>query len=224
MKQKKQYVGWGGLAGEVVKGTKGIRPKTATDEKTMEDAGRTWSGVGFLKRIQLLFVAAPRSSAWLRCRRPPAPFPLPFPSPCHRLVFTIFYLFVVFFFASLFFWFCFSFSFYSEFANELRLKTKITCKARKVPKEHRQRRGREDDWGRGYAAWESVFHFWYFFAGKLKWDLFITFSTFEPTTTRPSLSLSLACSLAHPIGICTVRFPFIALRLKMYLQATYICI
>lgn len=130
----------------------------------MDDGRRTWSGVGFLKRIQLLFVAAPRrSSAWLR-RLPPPPAPSPFPSPLpslltHPFVWFLQFLLVrcVFFLRfSLFLILFFSFSFYSEFANELRLKTKITCK---VPKEERQRRRREDEGRRGTLPEKVYFIF-----------------------------------------------------------------
>lgn len=69
------------LAAGLREKNKGEKGNQAEDSDGWEDDGRrTWSGVGFLKRIQLLFVAAPRSSAWLRrLPPPPAPFPLPFP-------------------------------------------------------------------------------------------------------------------------------------------------
>lgn len=196
MKQKKQYVGWGGLAGEVVKGTKGIRPKTATDEKTMEDTGRTWSGVGFLKRIQLLFVAAPRSSAWLRCRRPPAPFPLPFPSPCHRLVFTIFYLFVVFFFRfSLFLILFFVFILlgirkWTSLENKNHMQSAQSAKGTQTEEGKRRRRGT------GVRCLRKCISFLIFFRRKIEMR-FIYYVFHFWTNNDSTLSLSLSCLLAH---------------------------
>lgn len=184
------------LAAGLREKSKGEKGNQAEDSDGWEDDGRrTWSGVGFLKRIQLLFVAAPRSSAWLRrLPPPPAPAPLPFP-----ISFPIpssgFYNFLlvrcVFFCASLFFWFCFffSFSFYSEFANELRLKTKITCKARKVPKEERETEKPE---GNGGTLPEKVYFIFDIFSQENWNEIYLLRFPFWTTT---NLSHSLARSL-----------------------------
>lgn len=176
--------------------SKGEKGNQAEDSDGWEDVGRrTWSGVGFLKRIQLLFVAAPRSSAWLRrLPPPPAPAPLPFPIffPIPSSDFYNFLLVRCFFFcASLFFWFCFffSFSFYSEFANELRLKTKITCKA---PKEERERETEEEQRSRrgtGKRCLRKCISFLIFFRRKIEMRFIYYVFHFEQRWTSLTHSL-----------------------------------
>lgn len=130
---------------------------------------RNETAVGFLKRIQLLFVAAAVAAVaafvWA----------IPFSHSLRlRLCLVVSLYFLLF--ASLFSDFVFRFHFTRNSQMNFAWKQKSHAKRAKC----RRKRQREAKEGRvrryGAFAWESVFHFWYFFAGKLKWDLFITFS------------------------------------------------
>lgn len=157
----------------------------------MDDAGRTWSGVGFFKANSITFCcctafvgsASLSSSSTSACspfRSPPC---LPIPSSC-------FYNFLLvrcfFFFLLLSFWFCFSFSFYSEFANELRLKTKITCKVRKGTQTEEGKRRRR---GTGVRCLRKCISFLIFFRRKIEMR-FIYYVFHFWTNDDSTLSLS----------------------------------
>lgn len=120
------------------------------------------------------------------------------PTPLPHLLTHPFVWFLQFFTCSLCFFFCFSlflilfffsFSFYSEFANELRLKTKITCKARKVPKEERETEKPE---GNGGTLPEKVYFIFDIFSQE-NWNEIYLLRF--PFWTTMNLSHSLARSL-----------------------------
>lgn len=101
-----------------------------------------------------------RTASFVGLAPPSSTFACSFPSPLlfHPFVWFLQFLLVrcVFLRFSLFLILFFSFSFYSEFANELRLKTKITCKARKCQRK-RDRGGEEKTKGAGGTLPEKVY-------------------------------------------------------------------
>lgn len=136
------------------------------------------------------FVGLASSSSTSACSCPtPLPHLLSHPFVWFLQFFTCSLCF--FFCASLFFWFCFffSFSFYSEFANELRLKTKITCKARKVPKTKEEQRSRR---GTGVRCLRKCISFLIFFRRKI--EMRFIYYVFHFEQRRTSLTHSLVRS------------------------------
>lgn len=187
------------LAAGLREKSKGEKGNQAEDSDGWEDDGRrTWSGVGFLKRIQLLFVAAPRSSAWLRrLPPPPAPAPLPFP-----IFFPIpssgFYNFLlvrcVFFFASLFFWFCFFFRFHFTRNSQMNFawKQKSHAKRAKCQRKRETEEEQRSRRGTGKRCLRKYISFLIFFRRKI--EMRFIYYVFHFEQRRTSLTHSLVRS------------------------------
>lgn len=187
------------LAAGLREKSKGEKGNQAEDSDGWEDDGRrTWSGVGFLKRIQLLFVAAPRSSAWLR-RLPPPPAPAPLPFPIFfpipssgfynfllvRCVFLRFSLFLI-----LFFFFVFillGIRKWTSLENKNHMQSAQSAKGRE-----RDRGGAEKPEGNGGTLPEKVYFIFDIFSQE-NWNEIYLLRF--PFWTTMNLSHSLARSL-----------------------------